>query len=321
MNTYKYLVFSGGGVKCISYCGILEELEHNNILYNDKQELKIKGIAGTSGGSIIATLLAIGYTPSEIKEIIMNLDFEQLVDFKENKFIYDYINNTAKLDVTQTLDAIKLLLFTKLLSHPGTTTYNKLETFSLFSDNNIYDYIKSIIKQKTNTDDYTFQDLYLEKGINLVITATNLNTKNVEYFDKGSSMLIVDAIRMSMCLPLFFQPINYNDILYLDGGLLNNYPINVFEKKLHKKSVLGFNIVSDTSLIKNILMFFGFNNDTYHNHEEFYKMISDKYDNEHTIELSFNGYAPTQLSVSDTMKEELIKIGKDRCNDYFKKLK
>ena len=61
-DDYEYLVFSGGGVKCIAYCGVLDELDKRGVLYCDNK-LKLKGIAGTSGGSLIASLLALDYKP------------------------------------------------------------------------------------------------------------------------------------------------------------------------------------------------------------------------------------------------------------------
>ncbi|MHA1397708.1 MAG: patatin-like phospholipase family protein, partial [Candidatus Heimdallarchaeaceae archaeon] len=78
----KFLVFEGGGGKGVAYIGALEVMKELGILsYYDKEKDnktytrlnsdKIKGVAGTSVGSIIALLLACGYTPEEMKEMLM----------------------------------------------------------------------------------------------------------------------------------------------------------------------------------------------------------------------------------------------------------
>src|SRR5947209_4694594 len=71
---YEYLVFSGGGVKGISYCGALKVLNEMGILKSG-----IKGFAGTSAGSIVAGLLAIGYTVDEILSIVSEIDIKKLI--------------------------------------------------------------------------------------------------------------------------------------------------------------------------------------------------------------------------------------------------
>ena len=61
---FKNLVFEGGGVKGIAYGGALDALNAMNALQG------IERVAGTSAGAITATLLALGYTSSEVSDII-----------------------------------------------------------------------------------------------------------------------------------------------------------------------------------------------------------------------------------------------------------
>lgn len=74
---FNSLVFEGGGVKGISYIGAIEYLEDNNILKD------IINFGGSSAGSHIATLLAIGYKSKELKDIFFDLP---LNSFKSSKF-------------------------------------------------------------------------------------------------------------------------------------------------------------------------------------------------------------------------------------------
>ena len=73
MDHYNTLVFEGGGIKSIAYIGALKHLVELSVLKN------IKNFAGTSSGSQIATLLAIGYNLDELEEIILNTPFEDFL--------------------------------------------------------------------------------------------------------------------------------------------------------------------------------------------------------------------------------------------------
>ena len=74
------------------------------------------------------------------------------------------------------------------------------------------DLIRSHLRAKT------FEEL----KIPLYITATNLNTGNVEYFNKGG---LLDVIMASSSVPVIFTPVTINNQLYSDGGILDNFPI------------------------------------------------------------------------------------------------
>ena len=70
----------------------------------------------------------------------------------------------------------------------------------------------------------------------LTITGTSLNEAKVYYFNYEThpNMQILLAIKISCCIPLVFQPILFNDILWLDGGIANNYPINFHNDEIEK---------------------------------------------------------------------------------------
>ena len=57
-------------------------------------------------------------------------------------------------------------------------------------------------------------------------------------------MCIFKAIRISMSIPIIYNKIDYNSLIYVDGGVSNNYPIDYFEKNLEK--TLGFLIMSES---------------------------------------------------------------------------
>ena len=71
----KNLVFSGGGTMCISYIGILKFFEENPEL---KQN--IKNISSSSGGSLFALVFILGYTYTDLKNLVLGLDFTKIQD-------------------------------------------------------------------------------------------------------------------------------------------------------------------------------------------------------------------------------------------------
>ena len=83
----------------------------------------------------------------------------------------------------------------------------------------------------------TFDDLYKERSIELCIVVTNLNLNRATLCHAKTTpdMPIRDAVRMSMSIPIYFQACRYSTPgaqhkdIYVDGGVLNNYPLNCFD--------------------------------------------------------------------------------------------
>ena len=190
---YENLVFSGGSVKAIAYIGALEILKNMNALS------KVKRYAGTSAGAMIATLLAIGYRVDELEKIVNHVSF--------NKF----------LDVSNAIEG----------------TINLFKDFGVAKGNFYLEFMKNQIERKTGNKNYTFGQLKKDTGIELVIVSTDLNANISMYFSHLTHphMPIANAARMSMSIPLVFQPIEHNGSLFVDGGVLDNYPITSFDGK------------------------------------------------------------------------------------------
>lgn len=303
---YKYLVFSGGGVKGIAFCGVLKKLEELGILNN------IKNYAGTSVGSIIACLLSVGYTSAEILQIFTEIDLVSLVD--RDYVVKDPINLFSKYGVAK----------------------GKL----------LYKTIGDYIKMKTGDPDYTIEELYKEKGIKLVIVATNLSTRNSIYFyyDEGkkhSMIPIREAVRMSISIPFLFEPVIFDENIICDGGLLDNYPLHVFDGVnpddvssrmnlcVPNHQVLGINIVTESEMD-------GLISDKKYEIKSLYdycKAIVDTFmiDNGRrtmspsywlrTINLYSPDYSLTNFSLTVEQKDELILIGEKHVDKFFNSVK
>ena len=194
---YENLSFEGGGVLGFAYVGAIKALDELGILKN------IKRYSGTSVGSLFAVLLCIGFTSDEITTISYNLD------------------------LTQT----KKCCLSKI--------FNTLNHLGLHSLRDLKRRFRTIIARKVDPE-ITLIDLYKKTGKDLVIVATNLNEKRGAYFHHATfpSAKLIDVLLASISVPVIFQPrkLDYmgNADYYVDGGIIDNYPIWVFNdlKKL-----------------------------------------------------------------------------------------
>ena len=190
---FTNLVFEGGGVKGIAYAGALQVLTDCGILP------QIKQVAGTSAGAITATLVSLGYTAPEIKSIIMSMDFKTFED--------------------------------------GWDPLRLPTEYGLYKGDAFLTWIQKMIAAKANKGaNATFSDLYNQNGIGLFVFATDLNIYDVKQFSHldTPNVAIAEAVRASMSIPMFFKAWKFSnnlpdDHIYVDGGVVLNYPITVFD--------------------------------------------------------------------------------------------
>ena len=180
------ICLSGGGVKGISYISALSFLEKENYINFNN----ILNLVGTSSGSIICFFLSIGYTLKELEDFVLQFDFKKLEpDVNCNIFLSEY-----GID-----DGIKIM-----------TT------------------IKTFLIEKLDREDITFKELYKLKNKNLQIFTTNFTLARSEIFSYKTTpdVSILLAIRMSICVPFLFTPVQYNNCYYVDGGITYNFGLN-----------------------------------------------------------------------------------------------
>jgi len=304
---YKYLVFSGGGIKGIAYCGALNILEKRHMLHNNDGSRKIIGFAGTSAGSIIAALLAVGYKPCEIKKIMKKMEMRDLVDDKVGIF----------------RDGVHLI--GKYGTVPG---------------NYVLDLIGDLIEAKTGDKDYTIDQLYVKEGIKLVTVGTNVNMCTSKYFypNDGSAISIRKAVRISMSIPYLFEPVLHDGDYYVDGGMLDNFPLHVFDGEYPgdirarsglcapNSQVLGLQILTDDCTneegtlnrrehIDNLLQFsfaliktFMVEND---------RRMLTPCNQKRTIRIITPEYSVANFAITKDDKKILMEMGTKHCTNYF----
>jgi predicted acylesterase/phospholipase RssA len=162
----------------------------------------IKQYVGTSAGSIISFLIIIGYSSYEIINMFSNV-INNITDFNLNDFA------------------------------------NILDDYGLDDSLRNRSFFEECLYKKINKKEITFLEFTKKFGINLVITGSNLTNRETDYFnvDNFPEMNVIDAILISSCVPLVYKPIKYNDCLYVDGGLYDNFPLRYF--KQNRTETLG----------------------------------------------------------------------------------
>lgn len=198
--TYKFrnFVFEGGGVKGIAYMGAMEVLDERNIIAD------IQRVGGTSAGAINAILLGLGFTAKETTDILWSLDFNKFMDDS-----WGIIRDTERL----------------------------IKEFGWYKGDYFRKWIGQLIKEKTGNSESTFADIETMKekrGFkSLYFMGTNLSTHFSEIFSAEHTprICVADAVRISMSIPLFFaaKRSSRGDV-YVDGGVLDNYPIKLFDR-------------------------------------------------------------------------------------------
>ena len=182
----KNLVISSGGVYIFSLLGSLKYLKENNMLEDTKSYY------GISAGSILCTMLALDYTIEEITDFLINFNFLKLLD---------------SYDITNLINDYGISLGENL----------KIITQSII-----------IFKLGEENKDYTFKQLYDDKKIELNIFATCIDDKSLWKFSYNSNenIPIWKAIIASSNIPFIFAPIEIENKLFVDGAIINCFPIN-----------------------------------------------------------------------------------------------
>lgn len=197
------LVLSGGGAKGAAHIGVLKYLEENDI--------PIDYIAGTSMGSIVGGMYALGYSSSEILSIISEVDWDRLIS---NKVDRRKISYTGKSESKRQLVTIPFRIGTDQQELQTRSFKNSLPT-GLVSGDNLINLFNSL--SVGYSDPVDFNDF----PIPFLCVATNMLNGEGDVLDKG---VFSKAIRASMAIPVLFDPVRIDNILYADGGLVNNFP-------------------------------------------------------------------------------------------------
>ncbi|MEI4769135.1 patatin-like phospholipase family protein [Psychrobacillus sp. FJAT-51614] len=283
-------VFSGGGLKGFALVGAYQILEEKGY--------RFKRVAGTSAGAILAAFIAAGFSSKEIEQLLDELDTATL------------------LDPRKTLLPIPFMKWLNLYWRMGLYQGKALENWFLE---------KLAIKGV-----YTFSDLPLGS---LKLVASDLTNGRMivipddlgRYGISADSFPIARGLRMSCGIPFFFEPVKLKtgtgDTIVVDGGVLSNFPMWIFDNGNKERPVLGLKLSGSSEeapghTINNGLQLFEALFSTMKNaHDERY--ISRKIE-KNIIFIPVEDYSATQFDMTEEMKKDLLEKGRQRAIQFLK---
>ena len=192
-NNFKYsCLFGGGAIRGAAHVGVIRALSLLGI--------ELTTLAGSSVGSMVAAMYAVGYTPDELEDIFLSVNFELFRDISlGNKFAL------SKGEVF--LDWIRDLIESKFYGD----SYKKGES-----------------------NHVTFKDL----NRNLVIISTNMKNFTCREFSNFETpdFEVAMAVRISCCMPGLMKALTYEEDMLVDGDLMKGKPMWLLSKNLQNVS-------------------------------------------------------------------------------------
>ncbi|MEP6736331.1 MAG: patatin-like phospholipase family protein [Chryseolinea sp.] len=232
------LVFSGGAAKGLAHVGVLKALEEN--------EIPIDYIVGTSIGGIIGGCYAAGMSPEDIEEMVLSREFLGWINGlpeTNNNYYYHRADETPQF--------IKLNLALD-------STFNFQLNSSIANDVSLNFAIAEKMAQASVISNNNFDSLFVP----LRVVTADIFTQHEEILSSGS---LSDALRATQSVPYFYNPIRVNGKYLFDGGVYNNFPVDVMQRDFEPDVVIGVNVSSkvfeeypyenDDKLISHSLLF------------------------------------------------------------------
>lgn len=214
-------VFEGGGVKGMGLVGALSVFEERGFQWQN--------LAGTSAGSIVATLVAVGYNAAELKKIMT-----ERIDFAELK-------DAAGIGKLGRIGPWLSLLFTQ----------------GMYQGDYFLELMRELIREKRGSKPFTFRDLVEPKlpsesqelwerkyKYKLRVIASDISNNSMLALPQDIKTLgmepddleVAMAVRMSVSFPYFFKPVKFKEVgaaqrehWIVDGGMLSNFPVWLFD--------------------------------------------------------------------------------------------
>ena len=213
------LVLSGGGAKGIAHIPLLQTLDSLHIVPDM--------LIGTSMGSLVGAMYAMGYSGDSIASIVRSSNWDELLGGKIP------------------------------LNHVGVEEKSEYNKYLIGFD---------VINRKPNPSYYLLNDQYLMEFLSVytspVYNVTDFDQLSIPFRSvtcdivNGKEMVLASgalslAMRASMSIPGIFEPVEYKNTLLVDGGLLNNFPTDI-AKEMGADIIIGSNVSSATSTAEDL---------------------------------------------------------------------
>lgn len=240
----------------------------------------INTIGCASVGAIVASMHILGYTPDEMYDFIELFDMKKVRSCNVDSFFENFGVDDGK-------------------------------KFNIF--------LEKIFEAKNVSKDITFKELYAMKKIKFIMTTVCLNDKQVYYLSHTSfpNLSVIYGIRMTTCVPLWFSPIKYNNKLFVDGGCIDNYPIQLFSNNLN--SVIGVYLCEHNDIIENIENPEDFITNLIKCFKESITCNSVKGYEKYTVRILLPQITLIELNLTNIMKKKLYDCGYIAMNNYIER--
>jgi len=310
MVNIRGICLEGGGSTGIAHVGALEVLEDTGILEN------ITHFVGSSAGSIAAAVLSCGADADYMRKILVEKNFTHLLD-SSPCLLVDFVRLT--------------------------------KSFGYYKGDALKSWLGTVLKELTGSPDVTFAEAHAQFGTFLEVTVTDL-TMGTVYISHLThpDMMIRTAVHRSSCMPFVFK--SPSDILdtkfvkddkiitekkrhfYIDGGLLDNYPIHRLYEHLPKEECVGLKLMTSNSLYELENPEISEFADPPSNIVEFIKIVTTMVRNQalklhveeedwvRTVKIDVGTMSSTDFELSDEDKEFLFNQGKEAAKKYIESL-
>ena len=208
------LVLSGGGAKGMAHIGVIRALEENGI--------PIDYIAGTSMGAVIGSLYAMGYSPDEMQELISSDDFKNwYMGARDMNYQFYFKQNPPTPGIISAQVAIRDSM--TVIRPTINSLVDPLQMNLAFLD---------IFSGASAACGNNFDNLFVP----FRAVASDVFNKNSIVLSQGT---LGDAVRASMSFPFVFRPIKIDSIIAYDGGIYDNFPVDVMVNDFHPDFIIG----------------------------------------------------------------------------------
>ena len=204
------VVLSGGGAKGMAHISALKVIEEAGI--------PIDIVVGTSMGSIIGGLYAIGYTPTQLDTIVKNLDWETLLTDKSEHNKLSFMEKRRR--------------DTYSLSLPLTKNVKDLTSGGFVKGKNIYNKLIELTESVHHIEDFD------KLPRSFACVAFDIVKGKEKVFHTGE---LATAMRASMSIPGVFTPVHLDSMVLIDGGMVNNYPADI-AKSMGADIIIGIDV-------------------------------------------------------------------------------
>ncbi len=291
---FRNLVFKGGGVLGIGYQGAYEAL------YKAEIYSQIEKVCGTSTGAISALFIGLGYKPEESREELLKLNFKSLQDGGWTSF------------------------------------YRLFQKYGWYKGNAFLEFFERLCEQKTGNPKITFADLHKRGFKQCYFIGTNLSKQTAQVFcyENTPNFSVADAVRISISVPYYFTARMYQGDIMVDGGVLQDYAIQIFDDSLNYQNLkqnpedfmgdsqhtLGFYLeFKQKSVPINNLISFAENTLQAQLNQQQSELMGRPLDVARTVFIDTLGISPLDFKITQEQKEQLMEEGQKATQAYLEK--